>query len=238
MNKEHDPESGAMVRDFPGEVKGNIVYDDTEYFLEKEFSKLFWNWMNSFGVSAFGCGDPAAQEPYAKLKDWCKEHKQESLKFIKEILEDEPNDIVMVLQDLYADELGIKIEGFMPLQAVCNLWLNILNKYEGLSKGKLKDYYKSYDKYKKYMDKHYMSWRPNLENDPNVTRKQFEEGQRNGEERRSWHDFSLSILTDAELLELYNKGYITNHNQMFYIKELKSFYENVKEELHKRGQLV
>ena len=205
-----------------------------EELKEKEFEKLYGNWYSSFMFSAFGSGNPASKEYYDKLKQWCIDNKQEGLKFIKEMLEREPNDIVMILQDLYAEKLGIKIEGFMPLQSVCNLWLNVLNKYEGLSKGKLKDYYKAYDKYKKYMDKHYMAWRPNLENDPNVTREEFERGERNKKSRRSWHDFPLSILTDEEISELHDKGYLINKNQMFHIEELKEFYNKVKAEFEKR----
>ena len=198
---------------------------------EQEFEQLYKDWIYSFGVSAFGCSDPAAQEPYAKLKEWCKNNKEDAIKFIKEILEDEPNDIVMILQDLYGEE-HFKIEGFMPLDQICNVWLNILNCT--IKKGKLKDYYKDYRKWKKYLDKHYMSWRPNLENDPNVTQKQYKEGQRNGEERRSWHDFPLSILNDAELEELYENGYLSKNKQMKFIEELKPFYAKVKNELEKR----
>lgn len=205
-----------------------------EELKEKEFEKLYWNWYSSFMFSAHGSCNPTSKEYYDKLKQWCIDNKQEGLKFIKEMLEKEPNDIVMILQDLYAEKLGIKIEGFMSLQSVCNLWLNVLNKYEGLSKGKLKDYYKAYDKYKKYMDKHYMHWRPNLENDPNITREEFERGERNKESRRSWHNFPLSILTDEEITELHDKGYLTNKNQMFHIEELKEFYNKVKVEFEKR----
>lgn len=202
---------------------------------EKEFERLFWDWMNSFGVSAFGSSDPGAQEPYKKLLEWCKNNKKESLQYIKEILEDEPNDIVMILQELYADELGIKIEGFMPLDAICNLWLNILNKYEGLSKGKIKDYYKDYHKWKKYLDKHYISWRPNLEDNPNVTQEEFKRGLKNKDKQKQWHDFPLSIMTNGEITELYSKGYITEPKQMFFIQELKGFYDKVKQEAIKRG---
>lgn len=212
-------------------------YNEKEISKEDQFKELYCNWIYSFGVSAFGCGAPEAQEPYGKLREWCKENKEDIIRFIKEILEEEPNDIVMILQDLYAEELGIKIDGYMPLDMWCNMWLNILNK--DIKKGKItKDYYKGYRKYKKYLDKHYMSWRPNLENDPNITRKQFEEGQRNGEERRSWHKFPLSILTDEELLKLHETGFIDNRCQMKYIEELQPFYDKVKEELINRGHIL
>lgn len=146
---------------------------------EKEFENLYTKWINSFGLSAFGCGDPAAQEPYIQLRDWCKNNKKESLQYIKEILEEEPNDIVMVLQELYADELGIKIEGYMPLDVICNLWLNVLNKNEGLLKGELYDYYKDYREWKDYLDKNYIPWNSFHQENPNVTLEEFKQGKRN-----------------------------------------------------------
>lgn len=228
----NDIDKDAIKVDFPGEIKENIVYDDTEYFLYQEFEQLYKDWVYSFGVSAFGCSDPAAKEPYAKLKEWCETNKNEAIKFIKKILEDEPNDIVMILQDLYGEEY-LKFGGFIPLDKLCNVWLNILNCTFGKN-GKLKDYYKDYRKWKKYLDKHYMSWRPNLENDPNVTQEEYKQGKRNKESNRSWHDFPLSILKDEELEELYENGYLSKNEQMKFIEELKPFYAKVKNELEKR----
>lgn len=83
-----------------------------------------------------------------------------------------------------------------------------------------------------------------LYNIANEIRKQFKEkygheyDEKISEERRTWHDFPLSVLKDTELLELCNEGYITNSKQMFYIEELKPFYEKVKKELHNRGHIV
>lgn len=200
---------------------------------EQEFEKLYRDWIFSFGVSAFGCSDPNAQEPYEKLKAWCKENKQESLQFIKELLEYEPSDIVMILQDLYADELGIKIEGFMPLDQVCNLWLNILNNPKELSKEKMNDYYEDYRKWKKHLDKNYLPWRPNLEDDPNVTLEEYKEGKRNQKHfKPKWHPFSLSILKDEELERLYNEGHLGEMTK--YIQELHFFYNQVEEEIKRR----
>lgn len=199
---------------------------------KEEFEKLYFDWVYSFGVSAFGSSTPAAKEPYEKLKEWCRNNKKESLQYIKEILEDEPNDIVMILQDLYADELGVKIEGFMPLESVCNLWLNILNRNDKLKKGKLYDYYKDYRKWKDYLDKNYMYWRPNLENNPNVTQEEFKQGKRNKESNRSWHEFPLSILKDEELEKLYKEGHLGDMTK--YIQELHFFYNQVEEEIKRR----
>ena len=201
---------------------------------QKEFNELYMKWYSSYMFSAFGGTNPASKEYYDNLKEWCKENKKESLQYIKEMLEYEPSDIVMVLQDLYADKLGIKIEGFMPLQAICNLWLNILNKEKGLSKGKIKDYYKSYDKYKAYIDKNYIPWRPNLEDDPNITREEFENGKRNNKKnmKHKWHDFSLNILKDDELEKLYNEGHLGDMTK--HIQELHFFFNRVEEEIKRR----
>ena len=54
------------------------------------------------------------------------------------------------------------------------------------------------------MKKNYVSWRPNLEDDPNVTIEEYLEGKRNNKNmKRKWHEFPLSILKDEELEKLY-----------------------------------
>ena len=201
---------------------------------KEEFEKLYLDWIYSFGVSAFGCSNPAAYEPYCKLKEWCKNNKQESLEYIKEILEDEPSDIVMILQDLYVEEFGIQIEGYMQLEPICNLWLNVLNKDKGLNNGKIKDYYKDYHKWKKHLDKNYLPWRPNLENDPNVTQEEFKQGKRNNKNfKHKWHKFPLSILKDEELIKLKEEGHIGEMTK--YIEELSFFYNRLDEEIKRRN---
>ena len=202
-------------------------------YKKKEFEELYMKWYSSYMFSAFGGANPASKGYYDNLKEWCKENKKESLEYIKEMLEYEPSDIVMILQDLYADELGIKFEGYCSLDAVCNLWLNVLNKEKGLEKGKLKDYYKSYYKYKNYMDKNYIPWCPNFEDDPNITREEFEKGKRNKKNFvHKWHEFPLSILKDDELEKLYNEGHLGDMTK--YIQELHFFYNRVEEEIKRR----
>ena len=44
----------------------------------------------------------------------------------------------------------------------------------------------------------------------------------------------LDDLNENYIIELNDKGYLTNKNQMFYIEELKEFYNKVKAELEKR----
>ena len=85
---------------------------------EEEFAELYNKWYSSFIFSAHGSADSCAKEPYAKLKEWCETNKNEAIKFIKKILENEPNDIVMILQDLYGEEY-VKFGGFIPLDKLC-----------------------------------------------------------------------------------------------------------------------
>ena len=77
-----------------------------------------------------------------------------------------------------------------------------------------------------------MSWRPNLENDPNVTQEEFKNGKRNKESNRSWHKFPLSILKDEELEQLYKEGHLGDMTK--YIEELHFFYNQVEEEIKRR----
>lgn len=205
---------------------------------EKEFIDLYNKWQSSFMFSAFGSADPRARVFYEALIDWCKKHHDEALEYIKEILTDEPNQIVKILDDLYSKEFNFTFEGYCPLDLWCNIWLNILNNDIDLTKSKpkknqIKDYYKDYNKYKKYMENHYMSWRPNLEDDPNVTREEFKQGKRNNKNmKRKWHEFPLSILKDEELEKLYNEGHLGDMTK--YIEELHFFYNRVAEEIKRR----
>lgn len=141
---------------------------------KKEFLELYNKWHSSFIFSAHGSADPAAKEHYNKLIEWCKEHKEEGVQYIKEILEEEPNDIVMILQDLYGEE-HFHVEGFMPLNQWCNVWLNILNCT--IKNGKMKDYYKEWKEWHKYGT--YIPWNSFEEEDPNVTFEEFKTGKRN-----------------------------------------------------------
>ena len=43
----------------------------------------------------------------------------------------------------------------------------------------IKDYYKDYNEYYKYLEKHYIHWNQFTENDQNVTFKEFKQGKRN-----------------------------------------------------------
>lgn len=197
--------------------------------MNKEFLELYKTWYYSYVFDSTGrCS--MVNDKLVELEMWCKKNKEEAIKSIIIMLEDEPDNVIILLPELtgvrpnWLNEATIGL--YMTLEEMSNWWLNYLNKSKNV------DYYKNWREWKKYLDKHYMSWRPNLENDPNVTQKQFKEGKRNSESNRSWHDFSLSILTDQELEKLYKDGHLGNMTK--YIKELHFFYNVVEEEIKRR----
>lgn len=141
----------------------------------EEFTELNNKWQASFMISAHGPSDPAAKEPYEKLKEWASNNREEATQYIKEILEEEPNNIVVLLDDLY--ECEYKSDGYIPLDQYCNIWLNILN--NTLKGNKTKDYYKDWRKWQKHLKSHYIPWNPFEEDNPNVTLEEFKQGKRN-----------------------------------------------------------
>ena len=196
--------------------------------MNKEFLELYKNWYYSYCFDS--TGTKLVNDKLVELEMWCKNNKEEALKCIQLVLEDEPDSIVILLPEL----VGFKpkwlenpsLGYYMGLDIMSNWWLNYLKGTKDV------DYYKGYKEWKKYLDKHYMSWRPNLENDPNVTQQQFKEGKRNSESNRSWHEFPLSILKDEELEKLYKDGHLGSMTK--YIQELKHFYNSVEEEIKRR----
>ena len=128
----------------------------------------------------------------------------------------------MVLQDLYGHE-HFEIEGFMPLDALCNVWLNILN--NSIKNDKLKDYYKDWREWHEYLKENYISWNPFKEDDPNITFEEYKAGKRNILKERKYHEFPLSILTKEELIRLKKEGHLGEMTK--YIKELQPIYKKV-----------
>lgn len=196
--------------------------------MNKEFLELYKKWYYSFCFSSNG--NTMVNEHLVELEMWCKNNKQEAIKCIVKILEDEPDHIIVLLPEL----TGVtpkwlndsKIGVYMQLGEMSNWWLNYLKDTKNVN------YYKDYNAWKKYLESHYMAWRPNMENDPNVTQREFKEGKRNSAARRSWHKFSLSLLNDNELEKLYNEGHLGNMTK--YIEELRQFYNTVEEEIKRR----
>ena len=195
--------------------------------MNKEFLELYKQWYYSRLLSSIS---NLVNDKLIELEIWCKRHKQEAIKCIIQILEDEPDNIIILLPELTGHRPkwldNHKIGLYMDLEKCSNWWLNYLKDTKNIN------YYKDWKEWKKYLDKNYMSWRPNLENDPNVTQKEFKEGKRNSESRRSWHEFPLSILKDNELENLYKEGHLGNMTK--YIQELKFFYNRVEEEIKRR----
>lgn len=197
--------------------------------MNKEFLELYKNWYYSYIFDSTGRYS-IFNAKLVELEMWCKKNKEEAIKSIIIMLEDEPDNVIILLPELtgvtpqWLKESSIGLN--MSLEEMSNWWLNYLKNTKNV------DYYKDWREWKKYLDKHYMSWRPNLENDPNVTKREFKEGKRNNESRRSWHEFPLSILKDDELEKLYKEGHLGNMTK--YIKELKFFYNRVEEEIKRR----
>ena len=147
--------------------------------MNNEFLDLYYKWRNTFIFSAFGSADPRAKDAYEKLKEWSLENVKEAVECIKEILLEEPNDVVLLLPDILGT--NIEIDGWMPLDAICNIWLNILNHdiNDNHEKKELKDYYKDYREFHEYMKDHYIPWNPVHEENPNITLEEFKQGKRN-----------------------------------------------------------
>ena len=147
--------------------------------MNNEFLDLYYKWRNTFIFSAFGSADPRAKDAYEKLKEWSLENVKEAVECIKEILLEEPNDVVLLLPDILGT--NIEIDGWMPLDSICNIWLNILNHdiSDDHEKKELKDYYKDYREFKEYMKDNYIPWNPVHEEDPNITFEEFKQGKRN-----------------------------------------------------------
>lgn len=137
--------------------------------MNKEFLDLYNKWYNSFIFSAHSTADPKAKDNYKQLREWALENKDEFKSSAIELLEEEPNDIVMLLNEIF----DFKIEGWMPLDVICNFWLNIYKDTTNV------DYYKDYKEYHEYMKDHYIPWNPFKEEDPNITLEEFKQGKRN-----------------------------------------------------------
>ena len=144
---------------------------------KQEFLDLYNKWYSSFMFSAQGSIDSVAKESYNKLIDLCKINRGDALQYIREILMEGPNDIVNLLDDLFKEEFRFDIDGCVSLDEYCNLWLNVTDaEFDGKH---IKDYYKDWKEWHKYLEENYISWNPFKENDPNVTFGEFKQGKRN-----------------------------------------------------------
>ena len=151
--------------------------------MNKEFKELYDKWYyDSFLLSY---RDLEHEQGFIDLVNWSKEHKEEAVDSIVEMLREAPNFVVYVLDELFDHPLTA--EGHVSIEQYCNVWLNLIEYYrdgeKDLTKADLnKDNYKEYDAYMKYMDKNYIPWNPFTgDGDPNVTFEEFKEGKRNKE---------------------------------------------------------
>lgn len=144
-----------------------IYFQDIQ--MNNEFLDLYNKWRNTFIFSAHGSADPKSKESYEELRKWALENKNEFKSSAIELLEEGPNDIVMLLNDIF----DFEVEGWMPLDIICNIWINL---YKGTINV---DYYKDYREFHEYMKDHYIPWNPFHEEDPNITLEEFKQGKRN-----------------------------------------------------------
>lgn len=148
--------------------------------MNKEFEKLYDKW---YSDTWFLSARDFPNEPgFIALVKWSKEHKNEAVDSIVEILKEEPDFVVYVLDELFDHPLAA--EGYVSIEQYCNIWLNFIEYYRNgekdLSKIDLnKDNYKEYREYMKYMESNYLPWNPTKEDDPNITLEEFKMGKRN-----------------------------------------------------------
>ena len=148
--------------------------------MNKDFKELYDKWNEATMFLSYR--DLEQEQGFIDLVKWSKDHKEEAVDSIVEILKNEPDFVVYVLDELYDHPLTA--EGYVSIEQYCNVWLNILDYYKNgekdLSKVNFdKDNYKEYDEYMKYMETNYLPWNPTKEDDPNVTLEEYKMGKRN-----------------------------------------------------------
>lgn len=148
--------------------------------MNKEFEKLYTDWYKATCFMSHSLFDVTE---WKQLVDWSKEHKEEAVDGLIEILEQEPDWVVQLCDELFTDT--VKYDGFVPLDFNCRLWLTLLKKYKkgesfnGTDIYDCPDPYKVYDEYHEYLKENYIPWNPFHEEDPNITLEEFKQGKRN-----------------------------------------------------------
>lgn len=148
--------------------------------MNKEFKELYDKWYEDTFLLSYR--DLEYEQGFIALVNWSKEHKEDAVDSIIEILKKEPDFVVYVLDELYDHPLIT--EGYVSIEQYCNLWLNLIEYYKDSEKDLTKvdlnkDNYKEYREYMKYMDDNYISWNPTKEDNPNVTLEEYKMGKRN-----------------------------------------------------------
>ena len=134
--------------------------------MNAEFEKLYLDWYRKTAFLSVGNFN---HDTWFKLVEWSKEHVSEAIEGVRELIADEPNQVVQLLNEII--ENPPTAEGYVPLDAWCNLWIAIIDSSkEGKNEvTEVNDHYKDYRKYKKYLEKNYIPWNPFHEDDPNIT---------------------------------------------------------------------
>ena len=154
--------------------------------MNKEFEQLYNNWYYATCFKSYQDFDN--DQDFINLINWCKENKKDAIKSIIEILEEQPSDVVYILDVLFDHPL--EHDGYASLMDYCNVWLNLLKGYSFEKNadsilngntyiGEMKDYYKEYKEYHEYLKENYIHWNPYKEDDPNITLEEYKMGKRN-----------------------------------------------------------
>lgn len=149
--------------------------------MNKEFEDLYKEWHSNTMFLSTGNFN---NEWWSRLVKWSKKHTKEAIEGVRELIADEPDHIVHLLDEII--ENGPKAEGYVPLDAWCNLWIAIIDASKN-NEGKdrlvfpdeIKDNYEDSRAYHEYLKTHYIPWNPFHEDDPNITLEEFRQGKRN-----------------------------------------------------------
>jgi hypothetical protein len=149
--------------------------------MNKEFESLYKEWRSNTMFLSTGNFD---NEWWSRLVKWSKKHTKEAIEGVRELIADEPDHVVHLLDEII--ENGPKAEGYVPLDAWCNLWIAIIDASKN-NEGKdrlvfpddIKDNYEDSRAYHEYLKTHYIPWNPFHEDDPNITLEEFRQGKRN-----------------------------------------------------------
>lgn len=149
--------------------------------MNKEFEALYKEWHSNTMFLSTGNFD---NEWWSRLVKWSKKHTKEAIEGVRELIADEPDHVVHLLDEII--ENGPKAEGYVPLDAWCNLWIAIIDASKN-NEGKdrlvfpddIKDNYEDSRAYHEYLKTHYIPWNPFHEDDPNITLEEFRQGKRN-----------------------------------------------------------
>lgn len=145
-----------------------------------EFEKLYNDWYANTSFLSVGNFN---HESWFNLVDWSKKHIKEAIEGVRELIADEPNQVIHLLDEII--ENAPKAVGFVPLDAWCNLWIAIIDASEegntDVDFSEVKDNYEDSRAYHDYLKDHYIPWNCFKEDDPNITLEEFRQGKRNDE---------------------------------------------------------